>query len=171
MRIPSFRAAARWSAVVLAMAWLTIPCAAADRPSLPGGAALQMTVPELQQAQPGLKHVAHPSRLAGGLVGSWSAGAIDVAGVALTPTFYFADGRLERVEYLARDGGRAAFSALLGWARNAWGTELAATDPEGAYASWTTEDMDTYLQLAGASPGGQVRLVVKQRVLKDAAEL
>lgn len=171
MRIPSLRSAARRSIAVLATAWVVIASATTDARSLPGGAALRMTVPELQQAQPDLKRVPHPARLAGGLVGSWSAGAIDVAGVPLTPTFYFADGQLERVEYLAREGGPAAFPALLAWARQAWGAELSAADPGGEYASWATEDMDAYLQQASTPSGAQVRLVVKRRVLKDASEL
>lgn len=175
MRHPRSRSAARWTAAALATAWLTagassFASAATEPRSLPGGTALGMTVPELQ-AQTALKRVPHPARLAGGLVGSWSAGPIDVAGVALTPTFYFADGHLERVEYLARDGGPVAFPALLAWARQSWGAELAAADPEGAYASWATDDMDVYLQQAGTAQGAQVRLVIRHRVLKDASEL
>lgn len=156
---------------MLVAAWLPIPSSAASPSSLPGGVALGMTVPQLQQVQPGLKRVPHPPRLAGGLVGSWSGGAVAVAGLALTPTFYLSDGQLQRIEYLARDGGPAAFAALLGWARASWGAELAAADPDSALASWSTDDMDAYLQLASPGPTGPVRLVVKRRVLKDASEL
>lgn len=155
----------------LAAACIAIASFAAHAQSLPGGFTLGMTVPQLQQAEPALRRVPHPARLAGGLVGSWSGHAIDVAGVALTPTFFFAEGQLRRVEYLARDGGPAAFAALLAWARGMWGEELAANAPEGAYASWEREDTQVYLQRAGAARGEQVRLVTKQRVLKDAGEL
>ena len=127
-----------------------------------------MTVPELQQARPTLKHVAHPARLAGGLVGSWADDTVSVAGVALTPTFYIADGRLERIEYLARDGGAADYATLLAWGRNAWGAELASTAPEASYATWSSGDTEAYLQLAR---GDQVRLVVRHRAQKDAGEL
>jgi hypothetical protein len=171
MRISPSSSAARWLAAVLATAWLATAAAAPDPRSLPGGVTLRMTVPELQQAQPTVKRVPHPARLAGGLVGSWSGGAVDVAGLTLTPTFYFAEGQLERVEYLARDGGATGYSALLAWARGSWGAELGATDPGSAYASWSTEAMDIYLQLASTAPGAPVRLVVKHRLLKDASEL
>lgn len=171
MRHPCFRSIVRCSAALLATAWLAVASAAPESRPLPGGVVLQMTLPELQQAQPALKRVPRPARLAGGLVGSWSSPAIDVAGVALTPTYFFADGRVQRVEYLARDGSAATYSALLAWGRQSWGAELAAAEAGGAYASWTTGDMDAYLQLAGTPSGERVRLVARQRVLKDASEL
>ncbi|WP_427911487.1 hypothetical protein ACPWT1_12375 [Ramlibacter sp. MMS24-I3-19] len=160
----------RWSVAAIAAVLLPIAAAAAE-PLLPGGSALGMTVPELQRTGPALKRVPHPARLGGGLVGSWSGPAIDLAGLAVSPTYFFADGQLRRVEYLARGRGPAAYAALLAWARAAWGAELAVADPEGAYASWSTQDFDAYLQLASPTPAGQVRLVIKQRVLKDASEL
>lgn len=156
---------------LLATAWLAFASAAPQSRPLPGGVVLRMTLPELQQAQPALKRVPRPARLAGDLVGNWSSPAIDVAGVALTPTYFFANGQVQRVEYLAREGSPATYSALLAWARQSWGAELTAADAGGAYASWATGDMDAYLQLAGAPSDGQVRLVVRQRVLKDASEL
>ena len=131
----------------------------------------QWRAAELQQAASGAHRVARPVRLAGGLIGSWAAEPVVVARVALTPTFFFADGQLQRVEYLAREGGAASFDALLAWARGLWGAELAANAPEGAYASWSAGTVDAYLQLIRPQQGGQVRLVVKQRVLKDAGEL
>lgn len=152
------------------MAALVAPLAARAE-TLPGGVALDMTVAQLQQAQPDLKRVPRPARLAGGLVGRWSGSTVEVAGVSLTPTFFLAEGELRRVEYLARESGPAVFAALLEWARGKWGAELAASAPEGAYASWTNPDLDAYLQLASAASGAQVRLVVKQRVVKDAGEL
>ena len=152
----------------LVLAALACVAAAAHAQSLPGDVTLGMTVPELQQARPTLKHVAHPARLAGGLVGSWSDASVPVAGVAFTPTFFFAEGRLERIEYLARDGGAANYATLLAWGRRTWGAELASTAPEGSYATWAIGDTDAYLQLAH---GEQLRLIVKHRALKDAGEL
>ena len=152
----------------LVLATLACVAAAAHAQSLPGAVTLGMSVPQLQQARPTLKHVAHPARLAGGLVGSWSDASLSVAGVVLTPTFFFAEGRLERIEYLARDGGAANYATLLAWGRNTWGAELASTAPEGSYATWSSGDTDAYLQLAH---GEQLRLVVKHRALKDAGEL
>ena len=165
MRITESFSFGRW---LVLMAGACSAIAPARAQALPGGAALGMSVPQLQQVEPALKRVPRPARLAGGLVGSWSADTVEVAGVALTPTFFFAEGELRRVEYLARDGGPAAFDALLGWARGAWGAELASTAPEGAYASWDRDDMQVYLQLAGTT---LVRLVVKRQVEKDASEL
>lgn len=136
--------------------------------ALPGGAQLGMNVPQLQQAVPGLKPVPHPVRMTGGLVGSWSAPAVDVAGAQLTPTFFFAAGELQRIEYLAADG-TGVFDTLLGWGRTTWGQELASQSPEGSYATWSAPDLDAYLQQT-TSPQ-RVRLVVKRRVAKDASEL
>lgn len=141
-------------------------CAPLHAQALPGSAQLGMSVPQLQQAVSGLKPVPHPARMAGGLVGSWSAPAIDVAGVQLVPTFFFAQSELQRIEYLAADG-TVAFDTLLAWGRATWGQELASQNPEGAYASWAASDLDAYLQQAAQ----RVRLVVKRRIARDASEL
>ena len=135
--------------------------------AVPGGARLGMTVPQLRQAVPSLQRVARPTRLAGGLAGSWSAPPTHVAGVPLKPTFFFAAGQLRRVEYLAADAGAASFAALRKWGRARWGAELGAWDPDASFASWSSDDVDVYLQQAGA----KLRLVVKRRELKDASEL
>lgn len=158
-------------AILLATVGVAIMTVSAHAQAIPGGVELGMTLPQLRQAQPALKRVRHPVRLAGGLVGSWSAHAIEVAGVPLEPTFFFAEGQLQRVEYLARDGGPASFDALRAWARGTWGADQGANDPESAYAYWASGEVDAYLQLADTAHGAQVRLVVKQRVLKDASEL
>ena len=138
---------------------------------LPGGAALGMTVPQLQQAEPALKRVPHPARMTGGLVGTWSGRRVQVGGVALTPTFFLADGQLLRIEYLASEAGPGAFAALQAWASSAWGEPLVANAPEGTYASWDSGDMQVYLQSTRTSRGEQLRLVAKRRVLKDGSEL
>lgn len=165
-----------YAAPLMRLSWLVIAALAclsfvAHAQSLPGNVVLGMSAAELQQARPTAKRVAHPARLAGGLVGSWSDDTISLAGAALTPTFFFADGRLERIEYLARDGDPAAYASLLAWGRSTWGAELAADAPEGSYASWSSGDLDAYLQRANTARGEQVRLVVKHRALKDAGEL
>jgi hypothetical protein len=136
---------------------------AAQAQALPAGVHLGMTVPELRHAVPALRPVPHPARLAGGLVGRWAGPPVRVAGVALTPTFFIAGGRLARVEYVAPASG---FDALLEWGRRKWGPELAQRSPEGTYASWARDDVDAYLQQAA-----QVRLVIKRRVVKDASTL
>lgn len=160
-----------WPAA-LATACIGLLPAAAHAQTLPGGVQLGMTVQQLQQTVPALKPVAHPQRLAGGLAGSWSGPAIQVAGVALTPTFFLAGAHLRRVEYLAAssDGARA-FDSLLVWGRAAWGPELASQDPEGAYAAWSNGAVDAYLQQAIAPQGPRVRLVIKRRLVKDGSEL
>jgi hypothetical protein len=168
MRIPGLAIPRPWRAALLSACLGLLACAAGAQ-ALPGGVALGMSPQELRQAQPVLVPVRHPPRLAGGLVGKWSGPGVDVAGVALAPTFFFADEQLERVEYLALAGaGAQAFDALLAWGRTAWGPELASRGPEGDYATWTTDALDVYLQHAGA---GQVRLVIKRHVEKDASEL
>jgi hypothetical protein len=154
------------------MASAVLAAVAAHAQALPGGAALGMSAQQLQQAVPALQPVPHPPRLAGGLVGRWTAPFVTVAGVDLAPTFYFADGQLQRVEYLAAPGASGqAFESLLAWGRAAWGTELSSQGPEGAYANWATADADVYLQQSAGARGVQLRLVVKRRILKDAGEL
>ena len=144
------------------------PASAQD---LPGGAQLGMSAQALQQALP-LRPVQRPARLAGGLVGRWSAPAFNLAGVAITPTYFLADGQLERVEYLADPAsGAQAFDALRAWGRAAWGPELASQSPEGAYAAWSSDETDAYLQRTGTADAPVVRLVIKRRVVKDAGEL
>ncbi|RYZ11083.1 MAG: hypothetical protein EOO24_07345 [Comamonadaceae bacterium] len=165
--VPSARAA------VLAVA---IACGAAgpvrgESAALPASVTLGMTVAQLQQALPGLQRVTRPVRLAGGLVGSWAGEPVDIAGVAVVPTFFMAGGQLRRIDYLAQDTGPAAFAALLDWARQAWGAELAGSGPEGAYASWSVEGVDAYLQLPAGGSAARTRLVVKQQVRKDADDL
>jgi hypothetical protein len=131
-----------------------------------------MSLQQLQQAVPALKPVAHPAHLAGGLVGRWSGPAIELAGAALTPTFFFAEAQLRRVEYLAAaEDGAAAFDPLLAWGRAAWGPELASRNPEGAYATWANGEVDAYLQQAIAPQGPRVRLVIKRRLVKDGSDL
>ncbi|MDB5856777.1 MAG: hypothetical protein JWQ76_466 [Ramlibacter sp.] len=157
---------------VLATACIGLLSAAAHAQTLPGGVQLGMTLQQLQQAVPALTPVAHPAHLAGGLVGRWSGPAIQLAGVALTPTFFFADAHLQRVEYLASSGdGAAAFDSLLAWGRAAWGPELASQNPEGAYATWASGEVDAYLQQASAAQGPRVRLVIKRRLVKDGSDL
>lgn len=158
--------------VVVRTAALALLLPAAHAHDLPGAVQLGMSAGQLQQAVPALQPVKRPARLAGGLVGSWSGAALEVDGVALTPTFYMADGQLQRVEYVAQPGaGAPAFDALLRWGRAAFGPETASAGPEGQYAAWSDATMDVYLQRTGGSHSSQVRLVVKQRVLKDASQL
>jgi hypothetical protein len=138
----------------------------------PGGAGLGMTPGQLQQAVEGLQHVARPARLAGGLVGSWSAPALRIAGVRVTPTFFLAGGQVARIEYLAAtDGSPADFDALVGWGRAAWGNELVSQSPEGDYATWSRDDLDAYVQRTNTARVPQLRLVIKRVVAKDAETL
>ncbi|MCG2592307.1 hypothetical protein LZ009_05880 [Ramlibacter sp. XY19] len=149
---------------------LLLPVIAGAQP-VPGGFALGMNATQLQQADPALKRVPHPARLSGGLAGIWSGGDVRLGEVALTPTFFLAEGELRRVEYLAHDGLAATYAALLAWARGMWGAELASNAPEGAYASWDTPELQAYLQRTVTPRGEQVRLVTRKRALKDAGEL
>jgi hypothetical protein len=167
MRFPVFAI----RGAVSAMLFLACLGSSAFAQDLPGGLQLGMSLPQLQQAVPALRRVPNPAHLAGHLVGSWSGPAIELGGVTLIPTFFFADAQLRRIEYLAMPSGSDAFDALLTWGRRAWGSELASEGPEGAYATWTQGDTDAYLQRTGGAARPQVRLVVKQRVTKDAGEL
>lgn len=156
----------------LVAAALPLPVSANASQLLPGNARLGMSAEQLHESIPALTRVAHPLRMSGGLIGSWSAPAIDVAGVAFTPTFFFSDGELRRVEYVAAAADApAAFAAVRDWGRAQWGAELASDSPEGAYASWSGDEMDIYLQLARTRQPAQVRLVIKRHVEKDASEL
>lgn len=154
------------------LATLSFALPAYAAPTLPGNAQLGMSADQLQDAVASARRVARPARMTGGLVGSWSAGAVDVAGVPFTPTFFFADGALRRVEYVAAAvDASAAFDAVRAWARAQWGAELVSQNPEATYATWSTDDMDVYLQMTSSRDRPELRLVVKSRVLKDASEL
>ena len=140
--------------------------------SLPDGVELGMTVAQLQQAVATLKPVPRPVRMAGGLVGSWTSQAVTIAGIEVAPTYFFANGQLRRIEYLAPSPvDEMSYDAVLAWARAQWGAELSSQGSEGAYANWAQGDVDAYLQRVGATQPSQLRLVVKRRVLKNANEL
>lgn len=149
---------------------------AAHAQSLPPGVHLGMTAPELQAALPAAEPVSRPQRLSGGLRGSWRGEPAPIAGLMFKPTFYFADGQLRRVEYDASaqglpDGGEAAFSALLKWGRGAFGTELAALDPGSTSVAWSGGELDVVLQRTGDAHRANLRLIYKQRQLRDGSEL
>jgi hypothetical protein len=90
----------------------------------------------------------------------------------VAPTYFFADGELRRIEYLApADADGHAYEALLSWGRRTWGPELASQGPEGAYATWNSDAMEVYLQRTGDARRPQLRLVIKATAGKDASEL
>jgi hypothetical protein len=137
--------------------------------ALPGGAQLGMTAQALREAVPSLQRVPRPVHMAGGLTGSWRGPVVDIAGVPFAPTFFFADGELKRVEYLANDSAPAsAYESLLAWGRSIWGPELASQGSEASYATWTSGQVQAYLQQTSAA---QLRLVVKLLAARDASEL
>lgn len=149
---------------------------AACAQSLPPGVRLGMTADELQGALPDAERVARPQRLAGGLAGSWRGAPMQVAGLPFEPTFFFAGGALQRIEYLAAaqtapDAGAAAFAELVNWGRERFGRELGSNDPGSAYAAWTQGDTDVYVQHTLDPRRASVRLVYKARQLKDGSQL
>jgi len=144
--------------------------------SLPPGVHLGMSAEDLRAALPSAERVPRPQRLSGGLLGSWRGAPAPMAGLVFAPTFFFADAQLRRVEFAASaqdlpDGGAAAFAELLQWGRGAFGAEIAANDPGSAYAAWRSGDVDVYVQRAGDPRHASVRLVYKQRELRDGSEL
>jgi len=156
--------------------FLAVASVAAHAQALPPGVHLGMTAQELQAALPSAEPVSRPQRLSGGLVGSWRGELAPIAGLMFKPTFYFADARLKRVEYDASaqglpDGGEAAFSSLLQWGRGVYGNELAALDPGSTYVSWSSGELDVVLQRTGDAHRANLRLIYKQRQLRDASEL
>ncbi len=140
-----------------------------------------MTPDALRAALPTVERVARPVRIPGGaagtLVGSWRGEPAQIAGLAFEPTFYFAGSRLRRVEWASEpaaegDRGAAAYSALLGWGRERFGTEMASRDPGSQLASWVIDGTDVYAQrIDDPRRAPSVRLVYKQRQLKDASQL
>jgi hypothetical protein len=75
--------------------------------ALPPGVRLGMTVGELHAALPAAERVQRPQRLGGGLLGSWRAAPVEMAGLMFEPTFFFAASELRRVEYVATTQARA----------------------------------------------------------------
>jgi len=144
--------------------------------ALPAGVRLGMTADELRAAMPTAQRVQRPQRLAGGLLGSWQAAPVTMAGVMFEPTFFFAGSQLQRVEFVASaealsDGGAAAFAELVRWGRTAFGSELASNDPGTAYAAWSSDDADVYLQHVRDARRASLRLVYKARQVRDGSEL
>jgi hypothetical protein len=155
-----------------ALACLVASLASAQAQDLPGAVQLGMTPQQLRQVVPDLQPVHRPVRLAGGLVGSWTGPPAALAGVPMAPTYFFADGELRRIEYLASsDADAQAYDALLAWGRKTWGPELASQGPEGAYATWNSDTTEVYLQRTGDARRPQLRLVIKAAAGKDASEL
>ena len=157
-------------------AFVAMASAATHAQALPPGVQLGMTAQELQVALPAAEPVSRPQRLSGGLLGSWRGEPAPIAGLMFKPTFYFADGQLRRVEYDASaqslpDGGEAAFSALLQWGRGAFGNELAALDPGSTSVAWSSGELNVILQRTGDAHRANLRLIYKQRQLRDASEL
>ncbi|MDB5958089.1 hypothetical protein [Ramlibacter sp.] len=145
---------------------------AADAQFLPGGAQLGMNAQQLREAVPALQRVPRPVHMAGGLAGNWRGPALEIAGVPLAPTFFFADGELRRVEYVADARSAAnAYESLLAWGRASWGPELASQGTEGTYAAWTTGQVQAYLQQSSGTSRAQLRLVVKLLAGRDGSEL
>jgi hypothetical protein len=166
-----FPASSSWRRA-LALACLAALLSGAHAQDLPDAVQLGMTPQQLRQAVPGLQPVHRPVRLAGGLAGSWTSPPAALAGVAMAPTYFFADGELRRIEYVAPpDADAQAWNALLAWGRKAWGPELASQAPEGAYATWNSDRMEVYLQRTGDARRPQLRLVIKAVEGKDASEL
>ncbi len=144
--------------------------------ALPSGVHFGMTAEELQATLPGVERVQHPQHLAGGLAGSWRAPATMVAGLLFEPVYFFAGSQLRRVEWVASadalpDLGAAAFARIVAWGRSNFGPELASSDPGSAYAAWVQGDTDVYAQRTSDPRRTSVRLVYKERQLKDASEL
>ena len=167
---------ARASRILSVGAIVAVASVAAHAQALPPGVHLGMTAQELQAALPTAEPVSRPQRLSGGLVGSWRGESAPIAGLMFKPTFYFAGGQLKRVEYDASaqgqpDGGEGAFSALLQWGRGIYGTELAALDPGSTYVSWSSGELDVVLQRTGDAHRANLRLIYKQRQLRDGSEL
>lgn len=164
-----------WLRALLAAACITfLPALRAQE--LPSGVRAGMSAEELNAALPGLERVLRPSRLAGGLAGSWRAPPKLIGGLAFEPVFYFAGDQLRRIEWTAAaeaqpDQGAAAYGALVDWGRQSFGPELGSNDPGSAYAAWVDGDWDVYAQRSADARRASVRLVYKARQLKDGSEL
>jgi len=173
VRLPRFPIILR----TLVMSAALLAAGALHAQTLPPGVRLGMSAEELQAALPAAERVQRPQRLGGGLVGSWRAAPVEMAGLLFEPTFFFAASELRRVEYVASaqstpDAGAAAFAALVQWGRGAFGNELSSRDPGSAYAAWVSNDTDIYVQQQSGDPRrASVRLVYKARQLRDGSEL
>src|SRR5881398_1038512 len=86
---------------------LALSAVVAHAQALPGGAQLGMNAQQLREAIPALQRVPRPVRMAGGLVGNWRGPSVAIGGVPLAPTFFFAEGELRRIEYVADAGAPA----------------------------------------------------------------
>jgi len=175
--MPNVRISASSSLLrVLAASAIFLAAGALHAQALPPGVRLGMSADELQAALPAAERVHRPQRLTGGLLGSWRAAPVEMAGLMFEPTFFFAASELRRVEYVATaqsapDSGASAFGQLVQWGRGVFGNELASRDPGSAYAAWTSGEADVYVQQVSDPRRASVRLVYKARQLRDGSEL
>lgn len=140
--------------------------------ALPSGVHFGMTIDELQAVQPAVQRVIKPQHLAGGLSGNLRGDPVVVAGLPFDLTFFFADRKLRRIEFLASvqpqtDSGTTAFKAIVEWGRGVFGPESGSSDPSGKYAAWVAGDVDVYAQSASSPLRENVRLVYKAQEHRD----
>jgi hypothetical protein len=140
---------------------------------LPAGVTLGMPADELRHVLPELEKVRRPQRMTGGLVGTWRSPPIQMLGLEGRETFFFAQARLTRVEFVGSTADGAdnsnAFDRIVAWGRTHYGQEIAANDAGASYAEWSVGDMEVYAQYAAAK--AEVRLIYKLRPERDASQL
>ncbi len=130
---------------------------------------------QLASRLPALQAVRAPRRLSSGAVGSLRVPDAQYGGLHFEQTLYLAHQKLQQTELVMAAPAPAEVAALAGSLRAQLGAELASSfsTPGGLVetASWVSGDADITLfhAVPPARPG--VRLVIKQRQLRDASEL
>ncbi|CAN5546119.1 hypothetical protein BH11PSE7_BH11PSE7_29770 [soil metagenome] len=141
-----------------------------------------MSEAELQAALPDVQPLRRAVAGPHGLRGLWSLPHTPVVGVPFDTTFYFRDKRLQQVEQLfvnTQPGcdARASYTALVNELSARYGKQLTANDSAAGSAgmnissSWVAGDTDVVASIAMSAARCSMRLIYRERAVKDADEL
>ncbi len=168
----------RISALVLAALALCAAHAQTPWPNVTHG----MSEAEVQAALPAAQALRRPVSGPRGLRGLLVMPGTPVAGIPFDTTFFFRDRRLQLVEqlYISTQPGcdaKPAFGALVAQLHGRYGQELTANDTAAGAgganvtSSWVAGDTDVVASIAESAARCSIRLIYRERVLKDADEL
>jgi hypothetical protein len=141
-----------------------------------------MTEAELQAALPAVQPLRRAIPGPHGLRGLWALPHTPVAGIPFDTTFYFRDRRLQQVEQLYINtqptcDARASYAALVNELSARYGKQLTANDSAAGGAgmnissTWVTGDTDVVASIAESAARCSIRLIYRERVVKDADAL
>jgi hypothetical protein len=138
-------------------------------------ALLGMTSNELASRLPAVQAVRPARRLSSGAIGSLRVADVLYEGLHFEQTLYLAHQKLQQTDLVMSSPAPDQVTALVQSLRTQLGPELASSfstpDAVVATASWVSGDADVTLFYSAPPERPSVRLVIRQRQLRDAGEL